>query len=316
MSNDKTVCGILNVIKPLEWSSQDVVRYFKRNCLIKGERIGHIGTLDPFADGVLLLAFGAATKLNDYLHDYYDKTYLARGLLGIQTDSADLTGKVIQEDRSAFLEEVIGQFSQDFIHQQLIDDFSGEYWQVPPYFSAVKYQGRKLHQWAREGVFIKKAPVLRIVSDLKITEFQFPYMSLQAKVSSGTYIRTLFEDCVQKLGTLGHLTELRRLAIGPFTFDQGLLQENWPVNREEFLQLHLRSLEDSFPMPILSLAAEETQSLSVGRTIHYQRPIKNSPYYWCCTHENKNLGLAQIEQKKLRMVINLHSYSIDCFNSK
>ena len=118
--------------------------------------LGHFGTLDPFASGILLIGVAGAARLNDYVHDHAPKTYLAVGKLGVETPTGDLTVEVTQVDEGRYLKEEIAHFSKDFIESQLQENFLGQYWQAPHKYSAAKFEGKALHEWAREGVEIKK----------------------------------------------------------------------------------------------------------------------------------------------------------------
>ncbi len=204
---------IININKPAGITSYDVIRKWKP-LLKKFGKVGHFGTLDPFADGVLMIGVGGAQRLNDYIHDCLPKTYLAKGRLGVETDTGDPDGEIIQKDESEYLKSVMSQFDIEFIQKKLESKYIGEYWQSPHKFSAAKFQGKPLHQWAREGVEIKKEQVRREVYELEVVKYEFPELWIRYKVSSGTYIRTLFRDCAIELGTIGMLDGLTREEVG------------------------------------------------------------------------------------------------------
>lgn len=219
---------IFNVFKPAGISSFDVVRYFKKNLPHGHGKIGHFGTLDPFACGVLLIGIAGASRLNDLVHEKLAKTYLAVGKLGVHTETGDLTSAITRQDQSEYFEKNISQFENSFIQSQLQEKFLGEYWQSPHQFSAAKFQGKKLHQWAREGVEIKKEKKRRYIYSLDLVKFDFPYLSIRFTVSSGTYIRSLFQECAEFLGTHGALIALVRERIGGARFEQSLKKKYWP----------------------------------------------------------------------------------------
>ena len=164
--------------------------------------------------------------MNDFIHQWYDKSYQAVGVLGIQTPSGDMTNPVAWRDQSQRFKQLATQ-PQEFYRERWAT-LVGEYWQVPPSYSACKFQGRPLHAWAREGVAILKEPVKRVVQQLTIEQVDFPQIKFSATVSSGTYIRTLFEDMAKKLGTCGALRELTRTSIGPFCSETALEPGQWP----------------------------------------------------------------------------------------
>jgi len=212
---------VLNVYKPSEMTSTQVVNRFK-HMLPKKTKIGHFGTLDPFASGVLLLGIGGASKINDFVHKYLPKTYLALGRFGLQTDTGDYTGEVVKEKKISF-----SMGSLEALNAQLKKKFLGVYHQTPPSFSAVKYKGKALYKWAREGTLIKKDPVQREIYKLDVLFSKGPYFLFKVEVSSGTYIRTLFEDIANSLGEVGTLMTLTRESVGGISLKTSLPEKNW-----------------------------------------------------------------------------------------
>jgi tRNA pseudouridine55 synthase len=210
---------ILN--KPPKKTSQSILYDLKRK-LPKGfGKIGHFGTLDPFACGLFLVGISGAQRLNEFVHQEMPKTYLAIGKLGVLTDTGDPTGIITQKDESRYLQETIGSFDKEFIQSQ-IDSLVGIYQQSPHAYSAAKHFGRPLHEWAREGQIIEKPQKERTIYKLEVVKYVFPYLTIRATVSAGTYIRTLFTDVSQKLGTIGSLIALRREQIGHLHINQSL----------------------------------------------------------------------------------------------
>lgn len=220
---------IINTYKPAGMSSQDVVRHFKRNLPDGFGKIGHFGTLDPFAEGILMLGIAGAARLNEWIHSEMSKTYIAHGVLGVSTETGDLTVEPDQTDDTPYLKTVIADFSKEFIEEKLLEKFNGEYWQAPHKYSAAKFEGKNLHEWAREGVEIKKEKKKRHIYSLNVIEYQFPKLIIEFEVSSGTYIRTLFSECAEVLGTLGTLERLVRNQIGNVHCQSSLEKEKWPV---------------------------------------------------------------------------------------
>ena len=152
---------IFNIFKPARVTSYDVVRHFKRNLPDGFGKIGHFGTLDPFASGVLMIGVAGASRLNEFIHEYSPKTYIAVGKLGIETPTGDYTGEIVQRDDSPYLKQEIARLPLAFLQERFEQKFVGDYLQAPHKYSATKFQGKNLHQWAREGVEIKKEPVMR-----------------------------------------------------------------------------------------------------------------------------------------------------------
>lgn len=201
--------GILNIYKEKGYTSHDVVAKLRG---ITGQRkIGHTGTLDPEAEGVLPVCLGRATKVCDLLTDR-DKTYEAVLLLGIRTDTQDVTGTVTDRgDIQGITREMVEQAAKKYV---------GEYDQIPPMYSALKVNGKKLYELAREGKTIeRKARRVRIY-ELEILEEALPRVRLRVRCSKGTYIRTLCDDIGADLGCYGCMEALLRTSVGPFALEE------------------------------------------------------------------------------------------------
>ena len=197
--------GVLIVDKPHGKSSFDIVRQVRRLC--KTRRVGHAGTLDPMATGVLPVAVGWATRLVEYMMAG-DKTYQATLMLGEATDTQDSEGKILEEkewkhvDRAALDKAIAG--------------FVGEIVQLPPMYSALKKDGKPLYLLARQGIEVERKPRSLRIDSLVIDDFSPPFVTFTVRCSKGTYIRTLCHDLGQKLGSAAHMTTLRRLSCGHF----------------------------------------------------------------------------------------------------
>ena len=204
------VSGILLIDKPEGLSSFDVVRRVRRAL---GERkIGHLGTLDPFATGLLPLCLGEATKLVPYLLPEA-KTYRATIMLGVATDTQDLTGRVLSRTETWPAPEQVYRAAVGFV---------GEIQQVPPMHSALHYQGERLYKLARRGETVALAPRPVTIYRLEVEEVDLPRVTITVQCSQGTYIRTLAADLGVVLGCGAHLTALRRLEVGPFKVVEAL----------------------------------------------------------------------------------------------
>ncbi len=197
--------GFLNVLKPPGLTSHDIVALVRK---ITGVKAGHGGTLDPGAAGVLPVLLGKATRLSSYLIDF-PKTYRAELFLGITTDTADASGKII-ETASSF------NFSLKDVESVFLS-FEGESMQIPPMFAALKYKGKKLYEYARQGKTVERSPRAIKIYSLKILEYLPPQrLYLEVKCSKGTYIRTLCAQLGAALGCGGHMAFLLRKEVGPF----------------------------------------------------------------------------------------------------
>ena len=200
--------GIINVYKEKGFTSHDVVAKLRGIC--KQKKIGHTGTLDPDAVGVLPVCLGGATKLCDMLTDK-EKEYIAVLRLGLVTDTQDTSGEVLEEnDVCVSVEEV----------KEVIYSFLGDYAQIPPMYSALKVNGKKLYELARAGKEVERAARAVVIHELEILEENMPEFTIRVRCSKGTYIRTLCHDIGKKLGCGGVMASLMRSKSGTFTLEQ------------------------------------------------------------------------------------------------
>lgn len=203
--------GIINIHKEKGYTSHDVVA--KLRGIVGQKKIGHTGTLDPDATGVLPVCFGKATKLCDMLTDK-DKTYETVMLLGKTTDTQDITGTILKEESFEHL-------SEELVREKIIS-FVGDYQQVPPMYSALKVNGKKLYELAREGIEIeRKARPVSILA-IDILELELPRVKMRVSCSKGTYIRTLCHDIGVSLGCGACMEELVRTKVSRFTLQDSL----------------------------------------------------------------------------------------------
>lgn len=213
----RPVHGVLLLDKPLGLSSNQALQ--KAKWLLRAEKAGHTGTLDPLATGVLPICFGAATKFSQ-LHLDADKTYETVVRLGVTTSTGDAEGDVIDTRPVSC---TVGQVVE------VLDAFCGAITQVPPMHSALKKDGKALYEYARAGVDVEREARAVTIHELELLaldlEGQTPHLRLKVRCSKGTYIRTLGEDIARALGCGGHLSLLRRLQTGPFTVDQCIALE-------------------------------------------------------------------------------------------
>ncbi|WPJ94064.1 tRNA pseudouridine(55) synthase TruB [Coraliomargarita algicola] len=200
--------GILLVDKPQGITSHDVVAKMRRVFHMK--KVGHAGTLDPMATGMLLILIGKATKASQYLMSM-DKEYTGRVKLGVITDSQDADGEITEERPVPELTEV--QVKAE------MKTFIGDQYQTPPMFSAKKINGQKLYKLARQGKTVEREPRVIHISRFDITQFALPEISFIVGTSKGAYVRTIAHDLGERLGCGGHLNELRRTAVGQFRIE-------------------------------------------------------------------------------------------------
>jgi tRNA pseudouridine55 synthase len=206
--------GVLVVDKPAGITSAKAAASVRK--LLKLRKIGHTGTLDPFATGVLVLCLNEATRAADQVLDL-DKIYLSTFRFGVETDTLDKTGKVVQVSDSSFSET-------DLL--ETIDSFRGTCIQKAPRFSAVKVQGRRLYDLSRKGIEVDLPEREVCIHSIALNSFEWPEAVFEISCSKGTYIRQLASDMGRKLGCGAHVQELRRIGIGPFHVDQALRLED------------------------------------------------------------------------------------------
>lgn len=197
--------GILLINKEPTWTSQDVCSKVKR--LLHVDKVGHTGTLDPFASGLLVLTINKGTKVGQFI-EALDKSYIAKLELGKATDTLDKEGKIIEE------KEIPNISKEDILN--IFKSFLGKQKQVPPKYSAIKINGKKLYEYARENIEVEIKERDVEIFDLELMDFDGKNITFLAHVSKGTYIRTLASDIADKLGTVGHLVELERIKVGKY----------------------------------------------------------------------------------------------------
>ena len=210
--------GIMNVYKEAGYTSHDVVARLRGIC--KQKKIGHTGTLDPDGVGVLPVCFGSGTKLCDMLTDW-DKEYIATLRLGVSTDTQDLSGRVLFKADKAQL----AALTKERVEESVLH-FLGGYEQIPPMYSALKVNGKKLYELARAGKEVERRPRSVTISELEILEMALPEVRFRAVCSKGTYIRTLCHDIGERIGCGGAMASLTRSRVGIFGIGDALrLQE-------------------------------------------------------------------------------------------
>lgn len=228
--------GVINIYKEKGYTSHDVVA--KLRGILGQKKIGHTGTLDPDAEGVLPVCLGKGTKLCDLLTDK-DKTYEAVLLLGKVTDSQDITGKILSEGETSHLtEEQV---------KEVILGFLGAYDQIPPMFSALKVNGKKLYELARDGKEVERKPRRVFIHEIKILEMDLPRVRMEVTCSKGTYIRTLCHDIGGKLGCGGCMESLLRTRVERFQMKDSLkLDEVRQLKEEGTLDEKIIPIDEMF----------------------------------------------------------------------
>ncbi len=227
--------GILIVNKSKGYTSHDIVAKVKK---ITGEKVGHTGTLDPMATGVLPLLIGKGTLCSKYLMNH-DKTYTVVLKLGIKKSTGDEEGDILQQ-------EIVDEKILDEGNVKIVlESFLGEQEQMPPIYSAIKVNGKKLYEYARKGQQVEIEPRKITIYDIKLLKIDKENREIQFEVScsKGTYIRSLCEDIAKKMGTIGYMKALQRTRVGNFTIEQSILVEDL---NDKTIEKHMITLEDLF----------------------------------------------------------------------
>lgn len=262
--------GIINVYKEKGYTSHDVVA--KMRGILKMKKIGHTGTLDPDAEGVLPVCIGKGTKLVDMITDK-DKTYQAVCRLGITTDTQDISGKILRSEKP---EVTYSQL------QKAVQGYIGDYMQLPPMFSAIKVDGKKLYELARQGIEIERERRRVSIYDIHILDFKEAEQEFTVivKCGKGTYIRTLLHDIGEALGCGATMVHLLRTQVGSFPIKEALrLSEIEALVKEDMLSDHIVTIAQIF---------QDLTRLSVSK--EYDRLVHNgNPFFLVQAQEEQNI---------------------------
>lgn len=280
--------GILLVNKEKEYTSHDVVAIVKK---ITGEKVGHTGTLDPNATGVLPLLVGKATLISKYLINH-DKVYIATLKLGTKTDTADGEGKVLEEVDIKSL-----NISKEDIEKAL-KDIIGKQEQYPPMYSAIKVNGKKLYEYARKGQEVEIKPRTIEIYDCKLVDYskQEAEIVFEISCSKGTYIRTVCENVSEKLNTIGYMKELKRIQVGEFNIKNSYMLNEIKENTES-IEKFLISIEDLFKnAENIQLTDKELQLFLNGVKLKIQKDDGIFKIY----NNNVFIGTGIVEKSRLK----------------
>lgn len=270
-------------------STFDLIRKHKKFIAQKKEKIGHFGTLDPFATGLVVIGVGGATRLNEYVHQALPKTYYAKGKIGIRMSTADRTGDVIDQ------KDFDQSFTREEFESLVKKKFLGAYLQRPHAYSATKQDGKELYKYANEGIIIEKPPVKREIFHLEILSIEDNEIEFICTCSSGTYIRVLFEDMLNEAfgAPIGHLLELRRTAYGHIGLDTVSLskESNYsPISLNKLLPLHTKILTDE-----RISAFRNGLSTSLEQVLHERDgSVHIENHYWVSSKNEDLAGLAEL----------------------
>ena len=282
----RSIHGILLLDKPPNITSNGALQKIKR--LFHAKKAGHTGSLDPIATGMLPICFGEATKFSQFLLES-DKTYQVIGKLGIETTTGDTEGDIIE---TKSIEKITAAQIE-----QVLPDFVGEISQIPPMYSAIKFQGKPLYELARRGIEVERKPRRIHIFSLTLDQVYRDEFSFQVHCSKGTYIRTLVSDIGRKIGCGAHVVGLRRVMVAPYQHVEmhGLpvlenIAENNPQKLLDFL-LPVETAVKSFPVVQLSMAS--IFYLRTGQAIRATIPFHSS-LVRLVSEDEKFLGMGEV----------------------
>ena len=263
--------GIINIYKEKGYTSHDVVA--KMRGILRMKKIGHTGTLDPDAEGVLPVCLGKGTRLCDMLADR-TKTYRAVLLLGVETDTQDTSGQVLSEHK-----EEAAALTEDAVTEAVMS-FLGLYMQVPPMYSALKVNGKKLYELARAGKEVERQARPVEILDIQVEKISLPRVTMSVTCSKGTYIRTLCYDIGQKLGCGGCMESLLRTRVGQFELKDSLTLSQLEKLRDAGqVEAHVLPVDQVFSaLPEIVMKAGDGDKL-----VHNGNPFGLSPELWACS---------------------------------
>ena len=288
----RDIHGVFLLDKPQGMSSNDIMQKVKR--IFQANKAGHTGALDPLATGMLPICLGEATKFSQFLLDA-DKRYLVTAKLGERTDTSDAEGQIVEtRDVNVKTPEILTALEQ----------FRGDILQVPTMFSALKYNGKPLYEYARQGIMVEREARPITIFELNFIKYNAPYLTLEVHCSKGTYIRTLVDDLGETLGCGAHVTMLRRTAVADYPTEKML---DWHTLQSLAEQQDLSLLDTLLlPMdtavaklPALILNESQTQGIGFGQRVKFDNPNRLQGQVRLFSHENRFLGVAVIDENNV-----------------
>lgn len=285
--------GILGIYKPQNYTSHDVVAIVRRQSGIK--KVGHNGTLDPMATGVLVVCVGRATRIIEYLEDDY-KEYIAAMKLGYRSDTLDIWGNILEESDPCEVDKIT---YEDI--KRVTKDFKGRITQIPPKYSALKVNGKKLYEYAREGKSVVIKPREVNIREFEILDFEHGELTFRVLCSKGTYIRTICDDIGQRLGVGGVMTALERTKNGIFKAEETVSIENIKAMERDEIKSLLKPVDYPLNMPALDLRYNEAKDLINGKKVIFSnsdifsepKQVRYKIYY-----KNSFVGVAVYEPQQ------------------
>ena len=283
----RDIHGVFLLDKPQGMSSNDILQKVKR--IFQANKAGHTGALDPLATGMLPICLGEATKFSQFLLDS-DKRYQVTAKLGERTDTSDAEGQVVET-------KVVNVTESDI--QQALAQFRGDILQVPTMFSALKYQGKPLYEYARAGITVEREARPITIFELKFIAYEAPFLTLEVHCSKGTYIRTLVDDLGEVLGCGAHITVLRRLAVADYPIaammsyvDLQNMAENQPLEALDKLLLPMDTAVSNLPK--INLNEQQTKAVGFGQRVKFENVEQMYGLVRLFSNTAQFLGVAEV----------------------
>lgn len=283
--------GIIIINKPKKCTSHDIVYQAKK---ATGEKVGHTGTLDPMATGVLPLLIGKGTLCSKYLINH-DKIYEVQLTLGIKTDSADSEGVTLEEI------EVPDEIFQKEKVEETLKTFLGKQEQIPPMHSAIKVKGKKLYEYARKEQTVEVQPRQIEIYDIKLLKIKKEEKQIEFRVvcSKGTYMRSLCEDVAKRLGTIGYMSALNRIRVGEFSIEQAITIEQLQEQKQDVSYITIEKLFEKKPQ--IEIVEKRLQPFLNGVKLTMKEP--DDIYRIYCNNQFIGIGVVENEFLKRDIII-------------
>ena len=276
--------GVIIINKPKQYTSHDIVNIVRKQ--LNTKKVGHTGTLDPNATGVLPILIGKATKTSKYLVEH-KKTYIATIKLGEKRDTGDSEGKIIEKDLE------FKNVEKDRI-EKVLESFLGKQKQIPPIYSAIKVDGKKLYEYARQGQAVEIKPRDIEIYSISLKSYKKDEIIFETECSKGTYIRVLCEDIAKELGTVGYMKELQRTTVDKFKIEQSIDLENL---NQEIAEKNLITIENIFnDKEIIEINDRKLQLFLNGVQLTHELEDNTYRIY----NKNKFIGLGTVKNNLLK----------------
>ena len=273
--------GVLLIKKEKDCTSSDVVVRLRK--ILNTKKIGHTGTLDPMATGLLVITIGKATKISDILTSKY-KEYIATMQLGVKTDTYDITGNIISEEK----------VPSNLDMNNILNNYQKTYMQEVPIYSSVKVNGKKLYEYARKGEKVELPKKEVEIKEIELLDYKDNYVTFRCLVSKGTYIRSLINDIGNDIGCFATMSDLIRTKVDKFSLEEAYTLDDITNNNYKLI-----SIEDALDMPKIVVDKDLENKIIHGMKIDNNYDVKDKCIF--LNEDNNLLGIYEVDNKKLKV---------------